>query len=70
MIKRTDSVPIDEVDLLNHQAERMERNGRPAMALLLRNAAFIAGGGDMSEYEWAKRMERADGQLDDVTVRR
>jgi hypothetical protein len=65
MSKRTDSMEIDEVALLNRQADRMDRNGRPAMALLLRNAAWIAGGGDMSAYDWGTRK---DGKTDDVSV--
>lgn len=60
-----DSV-VDEAAMLRQMAERMRRDGRPATAILLDNAAFVLGGGELSEYEWSTRR---DGRTDDVEVK-
>ena len=56
---------------LREIAERFERlDGRDsAMAILFRNAAYCAAGGDLDEYEWARHHARADGSTDDVAVK-
>ena len=51
---------ISETDALLRLADRMERDGRDGMAILLRNAAFIADGGNIEEYEWARRLRDAN----------
>lgn len=60
----------DEAAQYTRLAERYAKDGQPVMATLMRNAAWIAGGGDMSEYEWAERFARKDGRTDDITVTR
>jgi len=57
---------ITEADQLRRLADRMRRDGRPATAVLLDNAAFLAEGGTMDEYAWVG----IEGKpAEDVTVR-
>jgi len=66
----SDEVKQAEIDQYKRLAERYERNGQPAMALLLRNVVFLAEGGDMSDFAWAEVNQRRDGRTDDVEVKR
>jgi len=50
----------EEVEALRRMAQRMREDGREATAILLDNAAFIAEGGSMEEYEWAKGLPDAN----------
>ena len=54
-----------EIESLRRMAERMRRDGRGAMAILLDNAAFLADGGELAPFDWSTR---SDGGTDDVEV--
>lgn len=52
-------------------AELYEADGCPAMATIMRNAAWLAEGGDMEAFEWERRRAAAgkENETDDSEVR-
>ena len=58
---------VSESESLRRLAERMRRDGRTAAAIMADNAAWLADGGEMTEYDWSTRR---DGRTDDVEVKR